>query len=230
MVGPEDRNRVLIKFMDVKYVDSFVKDGLLYMNALQYFKEHEDSALRGDRNEGLSASLLPENITLELNGKVIEAVDKIDLRPAHNDEINLYCMTMISDKDIIDAGKDGLRLSNKFAEFGNKAVFVGGSEIAEFFRRLKIAINNSPCIYPAEYDLVVGRKVTYLDRSDHHARMSIFNKFAEYSWQFEWRLALRQNNMKGALQVRIGDLSDIAHVIDTDHLINEPIKFSRNGL
>ena len=230
MVGPEDRNRVLIKFMDEKYVDSFVKGGLLHMNALQYFREHEDSALRGDRNEGLSASLLPEYITLELNGQVIEAVDKIDLRPAHNDEVNLYCMTMISDKDIIDAGKDGLRLSTKFAEFGNKAVFIGGGEITEFFRRLKRAIKNSPCIHPAEDELVVGRKVTYLDRSDYHARMNIFNKFSEYSWQFEWRLALMQKDMKGALQVRIGDLSDIAHVIDTNRLINEPIKFSRNGL
>lgn len=200
------------------------------MNNVQYFREHEDSALRGDRNEGLSASLLTENVTLELNGQLIEAVDKIDFRPVHNDEMNLYCMTMISDQNILDANKDGLSLSSKFAEFGNKAVFIGGSDITEFFNRVKRTISNSPYIYPPEGDLVIGKKVTYLDRSDHHARMDIFNKFYEYSWQFEWRLALKQKNKKGALEVRIGDLSDIVHVVDTCSLINEPIKLNQNSL
>lgn len=232
LISPEDRNRVLIKFMDETHVDSFVNKGLLHMNNIQYFREYEDKdpALRGDLNEGLSASWLPENVVLELNGHIIaDAVDKIDIREIHNEETNIYCMTILSDKNIIDAGHDGLHLSSKFIKFGNKAVFIGGSDITEFYRRLKNAINNHPSIYTSEDDSIVGRKVTYLNRSDHHSRLNIYNKFHEYSWQFEWRLALKQKNKKGVLELRIGSLSDIVHVVDTELLINEAIKFQQNN-
>lgn len=218
----------MIKFMNEEYIDTFVNEGLLYMNNIQYFREYEDKdpPLRGDPNEGLSASWLPKNVVLELNGHIIETVDKIDMRPVHNDETNVYCMTMLSDKNILDAGQDGLYLSSDFIKFGNKAVFIGGSDIAEFYRRLSKAINNHPSVYAPEDDLIVGRKVTYLDRLDHHSRLSIFNKFSEYAWQFEWRFALKQKNAKSALEIRIGDLSDIVHITDTESLINDPIQFN----
>ena len=233
MTNPEDRNRVLIKFMDEKYVDTFVNEGLIYMNTIKYFREYEDSdpALRGDSNEGLSSSFLPEKVVLELNGHVITgAVDKIDLRESHNDETNIYCMTVISDKDILDAGKDGLYLSSKFKKFGNKAVFIGGSDIKQFFSRINETLNNNRSIYSPDENSIVGRKVKYLDRKDHHRRLNIFNKFTDYERQLEWRLALKQNITKGAFELRIGDLSDIAHIADTESILCEPIKFTKNGL
>lgn len=233
MTNIEDRNRVLIKFMDEKNVDTFVNEGLLYMNTIQYFREDEDDdpALRADSNEGLSSSFIPENVVLELNGHVITAaVDKIDMRECHNDETNIYCMTIISDKNILDAGEDGLYLSSKFSKFGNKAVFIGGNDINKFFNRISDAIKGHPSIYTLEENYIVGRKVTYLDRRDHHSRLSVFNKFSEYEWQLEWRLALKQNNTRHAFELRIGDLSDIAHIADTESLVSEPIKFMENGL
>ncbi len=59
--------------------------------------------------------------------------------------------------------------------------------------------------------------------------LALYNKFHEYSWQFEWRLALKQKNKKGVLELRIGNLSDIVHVVDTESLVNEAIKLQKNG-
>lgn len=233
MVSPENRNRLLIKFMDEQYVHSFVNEGLLFMNNIQYFRAYEDSdpALRGDAHEGLSASFLPENITLEINGHTItDAVGKIDLRQCHQDETNIYSMTIISDQDILSSGESGLLLSSDFVKFGNKAIFIGGSDISEFWRRLKNVIDNDQSIYTLEEDCIVGSKVNYVDRELHHSQLSVFNKFKEYAWQHEWRLALKQSRGIGPLPLKIGNLSDIVHVIDTADLIKEPIRFKQKVL
>ena len=233
MVSPENRNRLLIKFMDEQYVDSFINEGLLYMNNIQYFRAYEDSdpALRGDAHEGLAASFLPENITLEINGRIItDAVDKIDLRHCHQDETNIYSMTIISDQDILNSGENGLNLSNDFLKFGVKAVFIGGSDISEFWCRLKNAIDNNQSIYTLEENNIVGGKISYVERKLHHGQLSVFNKFNEYAWQHEWRIALKQTEGIGPLPLKIGSLADIAHVIDTADLIKEPIKFQQKTL
>jgi len=233
MVSPENRNRLLIKFMDEQYVHSFINEGLLFMNNIQYFRAYEDSdpALRGDAHEGLEASFLPENITLELNGHVITgAVDKVDLRQCHQDETNIYSMTIISDQDILSSGEGGLCLSSNFLKFGNKAIFIGGSDISEFWCRLKNNIDNNQSIYTLEENNIVGRKISYVDRRLHHSQLSVFNKFNEYAWQHEWRIALKQTERVGPLPLKIGSLADIAHVMDTADLIREPIKFQQKVL
>lgn len=227
MINPENRNRVLIRFMDERYVDSFVNEGLLYMNNIRFFREYEgaDLALRGDSNEGLIASYLPQSTTLELNGHILEdLVGKVDFRAVHHDDTNIYCMTILSDKDILDAGQTGLYLSNEFSKFGNKAVFIGGNNITTFFNRVKKSIESNSSLYSAEDEFIVGKKITYVERMEHHSRLSIFNKFSEYSWQFEWRLALKQKNATGPLELRIGSLSDIVHISDTKSLIETPFK------
>lgn len=233
MVSPENRNRLLIKFMDEQYVHSFINKGLLFMNNIQYFRAYEDSdpALRGDAHEGLAASFLPENINLEINGHVITgAVDKVDLRQCHQDETNIYSMTIISDQDILSSGEGDLRLSSNFLKFGNKAVFIGGSDISEFWRRLKNTVDNDQSIYTLEENNIVGRKISYVERRLHHNQLSVFNKFNEYAWQHEWRIALKQTKCTGPLPLKIGSLADIAHVIDTADLIKEPIKFQQKAL
>ncbi|HAS6248912.1 TPA: hypothetical protein I7203_21535 [Vibrio vulnificus] len=227
----EKRHRVLIKFMDEKYVDSFINEGLLFMNNIQFFREYEDPdpALRGDAKEGLRASYLPENITLEINGRVLtDLVGKVELRENHQDETNIYSMTIISDADILEAGEQGLYLSENFKKFGNKAVFIGGSDINVFWNRVSETINNNTELFTLEDH--VAQKVAYVDASEHHSELGVFTKFCEYKWQHEWRIALKQLSSSGPLALKVGNLSDIAHVADTESLVQQPIKFVQKNL
>ncbi|WHH52872.1 hypothetical protein QFA96_12285 [Pseudomonas sp. Ap32] len=228
MSSPETRSRLLIKFMDEKYVDSFLNEGLLFMNNIKYFRDYEDNdpALRGDVYEGLAASLLPENVTLKINGRTItDAVGKIDISKCHEYETNIYSMTIINDKDILDSGDSGLLLSSDFKKFGNRAVFIGGSDITKFFSRLRSAVDNNQSVYTLEESNIYAGKVNYIDRALHHSNLNVFNKFKEYAWQHEWRIALKQTTHIGPLHLRIGSLVDIAHVIETSDLVEQPIKF-----
>lgn len=233
MDDPSKIYRVLIKFMDESFVESFLKKGLLYMNNIDYFKNYEDSdiALRGDVHEGLAASYKADDLVIHFGGQEIEgAVGKVDLRYNHEGDTNIYSMTKISDGKILEAGDVGLYLSEKFNKFGNRALVIGGSNITEFEKRLKLAISNRSDIYTPRSDDVVAKQVNYLQHDEHHRQMDVFDKFDEYSWQHEWRIAFKQKTAGGAYPLEIGDLSDIAEVCETEKLISRPLKLVPSNL
>lgn len=209
--------RFLIKFMDEQYVDSFLNDGLLYMNNIEHFRKCEDVdvALRADVHEGAAASYKAEELTIKLgDNSVTGTVGKVDLRYNHESDTNIYSMTKISDGKIIEAGDSGLYLSEKFKKFGSRAVVIGGSNITEFEKRLKMAISVDLNIHTPREDNVVAKQVRYLSRDDHHGQMDVFDKFNDYAWQHEWRLAFKQRKGSGAYPLKIGRLSDIAQVFE----------------
>ncbi|MFQ2364285.1 hypothetical protein [Aeromonas dhakensis] len=219
--------RILIKFMDEKYVASFLNDGLLFMNNIHYFRNYEDAnvALRGDMHEGLAATYNAESLTITFGDHVAEgAVGKVDIRYDHEDNTNIYSMTKISDGKILEAGNSGFFLSEKFIQFGNRAVVISGSKIVEFERRLKNAIKKDVNIFTLREDKIIAKQVSYISRKNHHGQMDVFNKFSDYSWQHEWRIAFKQMKNTGPFQLEIGTLSDIADVFETKLLIREPIR------
>lgn len=231
MEDPNKIFRVLVKFMNEEYVDSFMNDGLLFMNNIDYFRKYEDAdeALRGDEHEGLSASYKPESTTIHIGShEVMGAVGKIDIRLNHTGDTNIYSMTKISDGKILESGSSGLFLSNNFEKFGNKAVLIGGSNITEFEKRLKAEVLKRKDICVLENENILAKQVEYLDRNEHLPNLSVFNKFSNYSWQHEWRIAFKQNSNAGAYRLNLGSLADIAVVLDTKELISQPLKLIRN--
>ncbi len=231
MEDPNKIHRVLIKFMNDQYVDSFVNEGLLYMNNIDYFRkyEDEDDALRGDIHEGLIASHKPEFSSVYIGNNKLEGLtEKIDVRLNHVGDTNIYSMTKISDGKILEAGANGLYLSKKFEKFGNRAVLIGGSNINEFEARLKSEVSLREEILMFQQENIIARQVEYVDRNEHHPNLTVFNKFESYSWQHEWRIAFKQNRNIGAYCLKLGDLSGISQVFDTKELISQPIKLISN--
>ncbi len=192
--------RILLKFIDAQYVDSFLNEGLLFMNNVEFFRKYEDSNfdIRGDAHEGLSASYVAKNLDFYVGDHKIEgAVGKVDARYNHTDETNIFSMTKISDGNIIEAGDEGLILSQKFLKFGDHALIITGRNILEFEKRLKAAVIGRNEILAFTHDNAIAKQVGYLDRENYHGEMNIFNKFKNYSWQYEWRIALKQRVKKG---------------------------------
>jgi hypothetical protein len=101
--------RLLIKFMNERYVGSLLNEGLLFMNNIDFFRHYEDSdfTLRGDIHEGLAAAYNAEDLVIHFGGHKLEGVvGKVDIRHNLEDETNIYSMTKISDGKIIEAGAD----------------------------------------------------------------------------------------------------------------------------
>ena len=72
MGNPSQFYRVLIKFMDEQYVNSFIDDGLLFMNNIEYFRKYEGEEngelVRSDMAEGLAVSMQSEKVNVTFNG------------------------------------------------------------------------------------------------------------------------------------------------------------------
>ena len=217
---------LLIKIMKEEYVASFVNEGVLYANTIGFFRSYEDEsvAVRGDENEGLSASFQAKNIKLEFAGITAEGlIDTVDLRYDYEDETNIYCMTAISVDDILNAGSYGMFLSKKFKEFGGKAIVIQSEDITEFMRRLKNAIKTDNNICCRLGNKFVTKNIEYVSRSSYHGAMGVFKKFDEYSWQHEWRIVFNHKTTKGPYKLVLGPLHDLVTIVDVDSLIDNPI-------
>ncbi|WP_218060156.1 hypothetical protein, partial [Aliivibrio sp. 1S128] len=231
MGNPSQFYRVLIKFMDEQYVNSFIDDGLLFMNNIEYFRKYEGEEngelVRSDMAEGLAVSMQSEKVNVTFNGLELGGLTgNIDVRYNHEDKTNIYSMTRISDQDILDAGELGLYLSKKFQKFGNKAVLIAGKNIEKFHERLEEKINNATDIYTINESNIIAAQVEYVRRDEHHGNMGVFRKFDSYAWQHEWRIAFKNNQLSGPYSLKLGSLKDIAIVFDTETLISEPLKFT----
>lgn len=95
---------------------------------------------------------------------------------------------------------------------------------------MKSALSNDPNIYTPREDNVLAKQVSYLSREEHHGQLDVFNKFSDYTWQYEWRIAFKQRRVSGAYSLKIGKLSDIANVFETESLVHEPLKLVPNNL
>jgi len=205
--------------MPEKYINSFLDEGLLYMNTLHFFRTYEenDEALRGDQHEGLSASYSPEKFEMNIKGKKIEGISsKIDERPLHVDEIKLFCMTALT-SDVLE---NGLFLDSRFLNFGDKAVVIEGKGLLSFFEKLRERVKDDTTVFAIDSSFKTNGLIEYVDRDEHHTDLTVFHKFNEYSWQHEFRIAFERPNHDGHFPLRVGSLRDIAYVSDTKELLN----------
>jgi hypothetical protein len=224
---PKDIIRLTIKFISSEHIDSFVNNGELYMNPLSYFKDLEDNcnSLRSDVHEGLAATYDPAKIIFKFGNHTLNGLtNKVDLWLDNLSNINILSLTSISDYDML-VSNCKMSLSKKFIGFGDKAIVFPGYKITDLFNRMKLAIKKDKNIIPIEGQTIYGQKVDYVSRLKYHGEMGPFRKFDNYSWQMEWRLAVKhakQYNLP--YKLHLGNISDICDIYETKDLINMPIE------
>lgn len=211
----------LIKFVNKIHIDSFVCEGQLFMNTLDYFRSYEedDEDLRADRHEGLMASLLPSQvkITKEDGTPIKGIIGKIETRKDIGNYINVFCMTAITEYKNLDL----FPLDPRFKKFGDTAVVIEGRDINEFMKRISVKVESDKNFGAVDSTLRIGRLVDYVSIKDHLPNMTPFNKFDNYSWQREYRIVLGREIGEGPLiDFNIGDISNIVTVTSTEKLIN----------
>lgn len=218
----------LIKFMKAEYVSSFLDEGLLYMNTLDYFRTYEESDedLRADEHEGLSSSIHAEKVTITMqNGSALNGVvGKVDFTPVHAYQFKLYCFTAITLQDL----DMPFYLDERFKKFGDKAIVIKGDDLNLFWGRLKMRTFNDESLFAIDSSLKTNGLIEYVSRKDNLSSLTPFNKFSNFSWQKEFRIALESPSNIGALSLRIGSLKDIASVIDTNELLRKKFHIKRD--
>jgi len=215
--------------------------GLLYMNSVDYFAKLEGEAGAALRRDEL------ENVYLKLNSGIrngvvselalqVEGQDEIVLSPETVLTLNLprpetvmvYCLGSISpapDGQIPGVQNGSLQFSERFREFGTHVLRI--TNLSEFFRRLSQVIAAHPHLYSSPFFEGGYGQVDYVDFTHYSGPIGLFRKPVKYAWQREYRLCLGAEaealNDRGALELNIGDLSDITQIIPVESFTTHPV-------
>lgn len=196
-----DRILGLFKFGRQEHIDQFVREGVIYMNSLNYFKTLENDILRTDKHENASYCAQADGAKLrrEDNGKWVDigTVRGPIVSSDGNEHItNVFCMYAFHESNSINL------VDPRNFDFGNTfAILKDGNE---FLRRVQTTAKK-------ENIVVKQGLVEYVDKATYNGTMGIFRKFSNFAYQCEFRLSVVSEKDTPFL-LRIGDISDISMV------------------
>lgn len=219
-------------FSEPSHADQFL-DGLLYMNSLDYFVRLEEceNTGRGDRHEGVSAWLQPNEIQLEINGIRIESEDlagPVFLQPNRHLAQSIFCMhagyvggNTPSEFATTVEFEQAVKIPQKNISLGQYSAVI--TNVKEFLQRVKAAAGKQNVA-------LRGQLVNYYDPTIFHGHFAEedtpFRKQIRFAHQREYRLvANRQDSDASPYSLDIGSLRDIAHMISIETL-NANIKIA----
>lgn len=221
--------------------------GKMYMNSVEFFSGMKDEKTTALRKDVLEKNYLKFHSRLggkqiceffvEINGEQMslgtDAVMHVDLPKPSN--IFIFCMAALADgpEGSIPGEQQGaVTLSDRFVEFGDSVLVVKSN--VEFSKRLNAAVASNPHLFSSPYFEGGFGQVDYVDMSAHNGIVGLFRKDLEYSWQREYRFCLGADsealNSEGALELNIGDLSDITSIVPVEHFASQTITLKRGQI
>ena len=210
---------IFVKFGEKERIETFQKEGLLYMNPLEYFRNLRNEPQRGDENECITHLFQPNKIKILVNGEQIKQEDIIGPILQDNNSQNfshMFCMSCLS----IDASqKQDSKLFNDAMTKGWGDTILVIYNATEFMNRLNKKIES--------FKIKQAKQVEYIDPKTYHGVMGPFRKFNEFSHQKEWRLILdASQNKNDAYKLFLGSIEDISRQMPIAEFKNEIIQKS----
>lgn len=203
-------------FSKTEYVQDFLKGNLRFMPLTYYINLEGDS--REDEFEGVSSFYQPHLSEFEINGIKLNSDNLAGpiLVRHNNDHAHIFCMSAFYHKDTTKSFEtekeflDSISKPCKFKllTFGDITVFI--TNIIEFFNRVDDAAKKTKLPYKRKL-------VTYVSLDEFHGKIEEpgFIKDLSYENESEFRFALKGLS-DGPFILNIGDISDIAVIMDTD--------------
>ena len=217
---------VLIKFQDEPYVKPFYEQGSIYMNPLSYFQTIDDDHIRGDKLENSTHFLQSHKISTSINKQLVPTVEAIILYNPCDDIdkfTHIFCMSSLCHGDYLE--KDEKIFDERVFEFGNHLVII--HNLKKFFIQLISSLKQ----LKKEKKILAYKtdRINYFDPANYHGKTDAFDKSARYSWQKEWRVAIRTppNFSNKPFQFKIGKLNDISAILKTNQFKNK-VKYYKN--
>lgn len=187
----------MVKFGRSEHIEQFAQ-GLLYMNTLEHFVKHEISLPRQDSREG-TCYMRPGDggkLNVQVDGEfrlVGGIVGTVFVKDRNSLSVNVFCMCALRD------GLSGVYVDPANFEFGESFAML--KDFDEFMNRVEAAVPDTGQQLHSGY-------VQYVEEGHYEGRVGIFRKLSNFSYQSEFRLALRPGKGE-VLLLNVGDISDI---------------------
>jgi hypothetical protein len=210
---------VLAKFGMREHLESFRRDGLLYVNELDYFSKLEADKVRSDRFEGSDYICQPQEIkkvTFSNNKTGKETVlgpnnfaSAVIISSGKMTNCHAYCMYSIGQPVKVCS------VDQRNFDFGDSFVIVLNTQ--EYLNRVRSASEKLGITCEC-------RPVEYYDDQALTGDTGPFLKPQRFSYQKEFRLVFRPRFDK-PLRLFVGDLTDITAPVGSLPKINELVEF-----
>lgn len=197
----------LLKFGELCNLERLVAHGELYFNTVEYFSRKDQvktGSFRFDRFEGTSHILQAKDIkNIRIGTMDIEPAPRAGpmlVRTSNGPYFShICCFSMISESFFID-GIERV-FDPRMFNFGKSlAAIVHMKALTE---RISDYVKNS-----TEVEFLAADKVKYFNAGEYSGHTGIFQKADEYSYQNEYRIALK-SSVQSAFIMRLGPLQDI---------------------
>jgi hypothetical protein len=146
--------------------------------------------------------------------------------------IMIFSMGCLSDNEeykMPGETPEGIIFDKRFEEFGDHILIIRDAK--EFSKRYANALRRRKGIFKPEYLHKGFGKVNYKNLYAHSGPIGIYCKDQRFDWQIELRLAIgaedKALNSRGALELNIGDISDITSISPLKSILETPIKMKR---
>ncbi len=218
---------LFIKFGQKEHIEQLQKEGLIYMNTFDYFRECEDKEI-GDSNENINYLFQADKSEVMIdNYKLTKENGLINLTinaPFMNNPFltHGFCISCISKGDEIR--EDFKIFDDKVTDFGDTLLIIYNQKI--FIERIEKALREIFEKNLAEY--WQGNKVEYIDFNTYQGEIGPFRKSLLYKHQQEWRLGVRAKNHNHPFIFKIGSIEDISKIQSVEKFKNQ-IKENEKG-
>ena len=193
---PIDRSypQYLIKVGREEHMIPLLKQGVVYMNPLSYFKELEDKG-DGRADSGEGAHSVAQTGGIIIGGLSINQKTTITITSPTENHGYIFCMVGVYKGEKIEDV-----LTEKMFEMGSVAIIIYNPE--QFIKRCDAVLkaNNK--------SLEWGR-VRYYDKSEGSFLLNPWLKTKDYEYQSEFRLFVPMKETKAKV-LQIGSIEDIA--------------------
>lgn len=195
---------VLLKFGAEPHMRQLHERGIVYMNALETFRDMEDESLRGDGYEGITKirNYLPGEFTIpEINftGRH-EGVHLCEKWERLNGNLfSLYCVSSHGFPNPYEFVVDP-----RVKEFGTHLVMIKNLPI--FLELIRNAFRKKGIFWEEGF-------VEYYDRYRENRDISVFEKPMEYAYQKEFRFYAHRQGAE-PLILELGDLRGISTLLE----------------
>lgn len=213
MAKTEERNSTILSFLKFgseENLNDLLRNGNIFMNSIQYFRQIEDKELRGDSYEGASRIInyppgefeIPE---IGFKGNYLN----IHIREAYEEVLgnifSLYCISSHGWGNPTD-----FKIDQRIKRFGTHCVMIKDNE--RFFNLMKQGLNSLNLKYDHGF-------VDYYNRKEINRKVSLFEKPLEFEYQKEFRFYV-DRNASDSFQFRIGNIEDIAEIYPIESVVD----------
>lgn len=215
---------ILVKFGEREFMEDLIYRGIVYFNAIEYFRLCEQKE-RGDSFEGtLDLRNYNETDNYRLTIKLPDSGTQLSAKKFNKRTFltdmkgNMYSMYSLNEQII--SNQSSFKIDQKMKQFGDTMVVI--TRPIDFLSAIIEQLKAKGIDYTMQH-------VNYYDNKSFSGKLDLFSKPDFLKHQNEFRIVLYRDSLE-ALPIQIGNIESYAHLMSASRIDEAVIGVTKDNL